>query len=109
MWRKAISGPVPLLIASSLLLAIIGLTGFFVAAQEQTATQLLKAVDASNTLPKLLSALQEAETGQRGFLLTGRDSYLSPFLSATDRLPVEIRRLEHSTSIAPRALRGWRR
>jgi len=27
----------------------------------------------------LLSALKDAETGQRGFLLTGRDEYLEPY------------------------------
>jgi CheY-like chemotaxis protein/CHASE3 domain sensor protein len=30
----------------------------------------------------LLSAVQDAETGQRGFLLTGRESYLDPYRSA---------------------------
>ncbi|SEJ03217.1 Signal transduction histidine kinase [Sphingobium sp. AP50] len=34
-------------------------------------------------LDDLLSATQDAETGQRGFLLTGADSYLDPYKSAT--------------------------
>jgi CheY-like chemotaxis protein/signal transduction histidine kinase/CHASE3 domain sensor protein len=33
-------------------------------------------------LNRLLSAVQDAETGQRGFLLTGRESYLDPYRSA---------------------------
>jgi len=31
------------------------------------------------TLDQLLTAAQDAETGQRGFLLTGRDNYLEPY------------------------------
>ncbi len=34
------------------------------------------------TLGDLLSALQNAETGQRGFLLTGNEKYLEPYQSA---------------------------
>ena len=33
-------------------------------------------------LNRLLSAVQDAETGQRGFLLTGRESYLDPYRGA---------------------------
>ena len=92
-WRRAISGPIPLLIATSLLLAIIGITGLFVAEQENTAAELLKAIEASNALPKLLSTLQDAETGQRGYLLTGRESYLTPFTTASDDVEPQFKRL----------------
>ena len=34
----------------------------------------------------LLSALTDAETGQRGYLLTGRDEYLQPYNSALGRV-----------------------
>ena len=34
------------------------------------------------SLNGLLSAVQDAETGQRGYLLTGRESYLDPYRSA---------------------------
>ncbi len=37
-------------------------------------------------LTRVLSVLQDAETGQRGFLLTGQDHYLEPFNSASSRL-----------------------
>ncbi|MDQ8023156.1 MAG: response regulator [Moraxellaceae bacterium] len=39
------------------------------------------------------STLQDAETGQRGFLLTGKESYLEPYNAAKGRLPGQLRTL----------------
>ncbi len=36
----------------------------------------------STALQELLSAVKDAETGQRGFILTGRESYLKPYKDA---------------------------
>jgi len=45
-------------------------------------------------LTELFSALQDAETGQRGYLLSGRESYLQPYATAIDALPVRWQRVE---------------
>ena len=37
----------------------------------------------------LLTGLEEAESGERGFLLTGREDYLQPLRSAEPQVPVE--------------------
>ncbi len=42
----------------------------------------------------LLSTLKDAETGQRGFLLTGKTEYLEPYYVAKTRLPVLIKDLK---------------
>jgi signal transduction histidine kinase len=42
---------------------------------------------------RLLSALEDAETGQRGFVITGDRHYLDPYESARSRLQGEIDRL----------------
>ncbi len=39
------------------------------------------------------SALKDAETGQRGFLIAGREEYLEPFYAGTKRIDVEVQRL----------------
>ncbi len=39
---------------------------------------------------RVLSALRDLETGQRGFLLTGDDSYLDPYRSGSAALPQEL-------------------
>ena len=41
----------------------------------------------------LLSSLKDAETGQRGFLLTGEDRYLEPYRQALKSLPAALNEL----------------
>lgn len=45
-------------------------------------------------LQQTLSTLKDAETGQRGYLLTGRQSYLQPYAAAEVRVPGELGRLQ---------------
>jgi CheY-like chemotaxis protein/signal transduction histidine kinase/CHASE3 domain sensor protein len=42
------------------------------------------------SLQELLSTAQDAETGQRGYLLTGNDKYLEPYQNAVENLPARI-------------------
>jgi len=55
----------------------------------------------ANAAQQVLSATQEAETGQRGFLLTGRQHYLEPFQQATVRLPAAMGRLSALAERSP--------
>lgn len=45
-------------------------------------------------LDELLSIIQDAETGQRGYLLTGEDRYLAPFSEAKSNLPQKLSQIE---------------
>ncbi|MFC7543410.1 CHASE3 domain-containing protein [Siccirubricoccus deserti] len=45
------------------------------------------------TTLRALSLLQDAEIGQRGFLLTGEESYLAPYHAAVEALPQAMARL----------------
>jgi CheY-like chemotaxis protein/signal transduction histidine kinase/CHASE3 domain sensor protein len=56
-----------------------------------TAANLTQTVEVLGRLESLLSTLIDAETGQRGFLLTGEESYLAPYTDGKDALPDEIR------------------
>src|ERR1700733_1728333 len=56
-----------------------------------TARSLTQSVEVLRRLQALLSTLKDAETGQRGFLLTGEESYLTPYTDAKDALPEEFR------------------
>ena len=49
----------------------------------------------------LLGALRDAETGQRGFLLTGDEVYLDPYRSALAEIPVGLDKL--ATAVGTRA------
>jgi CheY-like chemotaxis protein/signal transduction histidine kinase/CHASE3 domain sensor protein len=57
--------------------------------------QVIAALDA------LLSAAQDAETGQRGFLLTGNDKYLDPYNAALAAIPPKINELTELTNDNP--------
>ncbi|HEY4282861.1 MAG TPA: CHASE3 domain-containing protein, partial [Chthoniobacterales bacterium] len=46
--------------------------------------------DGMALLDQLDSVVKDAETGQRGFIITGDESYLKPFDVASDRLPRDI-------------------
>ncbi len=45
-------------------------------------------------LDELLATMQDAETGQRGFLLTGQQRYLDPLLDAESDLPLRLAQVE---------------
>jgi two-component system, cell cycle sensor histidine kinase and response regulator CckA len=58
--------------------------------------ELLKRRNAIDELNTTLSTLKDAETGQRGYLLTQDDQYLAPFTSAETRIKAELARLSQS-------------
>lgn len=61
-----------------------------------------------NAIDDVARSLVDAETAQRGFLLTGRPAYLEPFTAARERLPAELATLRslvegdpsHGTQVA---------
>ncbi len=46
-----------------------------------------------------LSALKDAETGQRGFLLTGNEAFLAPYLAVHDRLNAQLQALRQKVRV----------
>lgn len=60
--------------------------------------QTLSTADFIQKLDQLLSTVQDAETGQRGFVLTGQEQYLTPYTEAKTALAV---RLSELTAAAP--------
>lgn len=60
-----------------------------------------------STTVDLMAALTQAETGQRGYLLAGKPSYLEPYRQATWRVPALIAALTAQTGGGP-AIDAWR-
>ena len=54
-----------------------------------------------SAIESVLSDLKDAETGQRGYVLTGADTYLAPFQHASAALPNEIEQLRISSADDP--------
>jgi len=55
-----------------------------------------------NSADSMLSLMKDAETGERGFLLTGDEAYLAPYNSAIAALPGALKELKGLTSDNPR-------
>ena len=60
-------------------------------------------------LGNLLSAVQDAETGQRGFLLTGNNRYLDPYQDALARAGASVSAVESLTNDNPAQQANLRR
>ncbi|HEX8528506.1 MAG TPA: CHASE3 domain-containing protein, partial [Cytophagales bacterium] len=50
---------------------------------------------------KAISLLKDAETGQRGYLITGDSTYLAPYRSAQDSISRQVRQLQRLTADNP--------
>lgn len=70
----------------SLLAVAIGLSGALTLVQSREQGMVQHTVIVQSRLTQVLSSLQDAETGQRGFLLTGRPDYLSPYTAAATHM-----------------------
>jgi signal transduction histidine kinase/CheY-like chemotaxis protein/CHASE3 domain sensor protein len=70
-----------------------------VAAERVTQTQ-----DAMLLLQDLIAFVQDAVTSERGFLLTGEETYLQPFRNAQGSLPGSFRALRQELAQDPRQL-----
>ncbi|HTV52218.1 MAG TPA: CHASE3 domain-containing protein, partial [Steroidobacteraceae bacterium] len=71
----------------------------FEALTAQQMTHTLEVIDQAETV---LSGMKDAETGQRGFLLTGDAAYLQPYLQNVSSLPAQIDQLHFLTRNDPR-------
>ncbi len=94
----SVTGLRGLVVAFPILLMIIG-AAFWINAESKGARLLVSHTnDVKISLSSILSALQDAETGQRGFLLTGDEKYLEPFVWSTAKLDDIMSNLKDLTS-----------
>ena len=81
------------------ILAVIAISYFSYQSLEERslgARRVSQTLSAISHVESLLALAKDAETGQRGFLLTGSETYLDPYLNAVRELPLrtaETRRL----------------
>ncbi len=77
---------------------IIGILAYrAIDARSSTADAVNHTVEVRAQLDLLGSEIKDAETGQRGFLLTGNEHYLEPYERAVRDLPVELARFKRLT------------
>lgn len=84
------------------ILAVIGASTYHRLALLRDASRAVEHTHKVRTeLERIPSLLTDAETGQRGFLLTGAVSYLEPYTSALTSLPASLERLGRLTADNP--------
>ena len=72
-----------------------------------SAQSLTDTIEVMAQLQSVLSTLKDAETGQRGYLLTDRDTYLEPFSAARGQLSGELAALHKVIESNPAQLKRF--
>ncbi|MBA4418837.1 MAG: hypothetical protein C0392_13160, partial [Syntrophus sp. (in: bacteria)] len=89
---------VALITGAALMLALWGLVSFRAYRQiEQTAETRRHTLITLNKANELLSELRDAETGQRGYLLTSDDAFLEPYSRTVNNVYVHLKELHQFT------------
>jgi signal transduction histidine kinase/DNA-binding NarL/FixJ family response regulator len=93
---------VPILVVAALA-ALVASSLLSVQAQKRSQSQLMHAIVMEDRLLHLLSLVKDAESGQRGYLLTGSDIYLEPYNAALREIDQATGQLDGLTTDFPGA------
>jgi len=96
------------LIAALVILAVMALNTVLhywnIRRLAETSDQILRSSDKLRAANQVFIAMQEAETSQFGYLLTGNRSYLDPFLKASDIINQRVTQLGELVKESPEQL-----
>ena len=93
-WREA-STRLPLLGGFLLLLLIAAGSVWLLVTNHRFNASVTRTLQVQSEAYKVLTLVQDAETGQRGYLLTGNTAYLRPYTAGVAELPGALSDLEH--------------
>ncbi|MBB3972880.1 sensor histidine kinase [Hansschlegelia beijingensis] len=82
-----------LILGFAALVAVGGATVWLVSKSDDFNRQVATTLETKNEIVRTLSLAQDAETGQRGYLLTGEERYLRPYRSSLEKIDDHFRRL----------------
>ncbi|MER9435994.1 CHASE3 domain-containing protein [Mesorhizobium sp. M0618] len=88
----------PLVAGFAVLALIVGSRAMLVEEQRANRAAAREAIEYQQLLSGLLSLAQDAESGQRGYLLTGEESYLDPYQRAVGAIPGQLARIDSLTA-----------
>jgi signal transduction histidine kinase/ActR/RegA family two-component response regulator len=91
----------PLVAGFVVLAAIVGARALLVEDQQADNIAVRDAFELERLIVQTMSLVQDAETGQRGYMLTGEAPYLAPYRSAVDALPGELDKLKPAMADDP--------
>lgn len=82
-----------MVVAAVALLTIVGVSWWLTTRTDSHAVQVVQAREVRSVMAELFSLLQDMEIGQRGFLLSRDDTYLSPYEEARQKVPATLERI----------------
>ncbi len=85
-------------------MGLIGASALLARRNDEALMRVSRTEDARAALATVLNDLESAETGQRGFLLTEKDSYLEPYRAGTRELPGALDALQDALGESPDSL-----
>jgi methyl-accepting chemotaxis protein len=89
-------------VLSCILLAIIGSIAYReIASLVNTSHKVSHTYQVLESSGNLLSRLKDAETGQRGYVITGNETFLEPYKEEIDNIPRVVRELRGLTADSP--------
>ncbi len=88
-------------ISTILLLLIGGLAYLSIVSLVDNSVEVTRTYRVLNRIETVLSTMQDAETGARGFVITGDDTYLEPYTDATNTINGVVAELRSLTSSNP--------
>ena len=102
-WRRLLA-----VFGAPLLVLLIGVIAYGGTSRIAAArADVVRSREVTDAADAMVSQLTDAETSQRGFLITGNDDYLSPYLRAADSLPLSTARLRHAIAAAGSSAATW--
>ena len=90
-----------MLAGALIMVAIVGVSILIARRTSADATDLKRSLLVRSEIHGLMNAVINAETGQRGFLLTGRPAYLTPYTDAVKQVPDLLMTLDGALAGSP--------
>jgi signal transduction histidine kinase len=95
------------LVATTMLAGLIVAAAFWLGSRNKSDDDWVRhSLEVRAQLTRVLSLVQSAETGQRGYLLTGQDLYLEPYQMALAQLPDALQRTQDLASDNPEQIKN---
>src|SRR3712207_3962949 len=96
---QGLRGPAALLLAFLLLVGSALALNFLLASLSETRALVLRTDAILRDAAELLAEVRAAETGQRGYILTGQRRYLPPYEQALRQVSVELDQLDRLVQV----------
>ena len=90
-----------LIVSTALAALLVGVAVWFVALQQNEHERMRRTLEVRNQVAQVLTLIQRAESGQRGYLLTGRERYLEPTEAALPAIPRALDELDRLVADNP--------